>query len=105
MANLKLTKDEVKHVSGLAKLELTDKEIEKFLPQLSTIIDHISELQKVDTTNITPTSQTTGLENVFRDDTPSPNGSLTQEEAVNGSDKVHNGMFKVDAILKERTDK
>jgi aspartyl-tRNA(Asn)/glutamyl-tRNA(Gln) amidotransferase subunit C len=102
---VKLTKDEVKHVSQLAKLELTDKEIEKFLPQLSTIIDHISELQKVDTASVTPTSQTTGLENVFRDDTPNANGSLTQDEAISGSDKVHNGMFKVDAILKERTDK
>jgi aspartyl-tRNA(Asn)/glutamyl-tRNA(Gln) amidotransferase subunit C len=101
----KLTKNDVKHVSDLAKLELTDKEIEKFLPQLSTIIDHISELQKVDTTNVTPTSQTTGLENVFRDDTPSEKGRLTQDEAVSGSDKVYNGMFKVEAILKERTDK
>jgi aspartyl-tRNA(Asn)/glutamyl-tRNA(Gln) amidotransferase subunit C len=101
----KLTKADVTHVSKLAKLDLTDKEIEKFLPQLTTIIAHISELQKVDTSEVEPTSQTTGLENVYRDDTKQSGDSLTQDEAVSGSDKVYNGMFKVDAILTERTDK
>ena len=45
----KLTKSDVQHVADLAKLDLTEEEIKKFLPQLSEIVDHISELQKVDT--------------------------------------------------------
>lgn len=101
----KLSKSDVVHVSKLAKLELKDSEIEKFLPQLSKVIEHVGELQKVDTTKVEATSQTTGLENVYRDDSSDNSDSLTQDEAVSGSDNVYNGMFKVGAILTERTDK
>lgn len=103
MANL--TKDDVLHVANLAKLELTEDEIKKFTPQLSDIINRISELNKVDTSGVEPTSQTTGLENVYRDDAVDATKSFTQEQALSGSDKTYNGYFKVKAILSERTDK
>ncbi len=100
----KLTKADVRHVAELAKLDLTDDEIKKFLPQLSEIVNHISELSKVDTSGVEPTSQTTGLTDVFRDDEikPSP---LDQAAAISGTDKTYNGYFKVPAILSERSDK
>jgi aspartyl-tRNA(Asn)/glutamyl-tRNA(Gln) amidotransferase subunit C len=100
----KLTKANVLHVAKLAKLNLSDTEIKKFLPQLSSIVDHIGNLSSVDTMDIEPTSQTTGLTDVFRDDEVN-NKSLSQDEATSGSDKVHNGYFKVPAILEGRTDK
>ena len=100
----KLTKSDVQHVADLAKLDLTEDEIKKFLPQLSEIVDHISELQKVDTEGVTPTSQTTGLTNVLRDDVIKPS-SINQDEALSGTDNIYNGMFKVPAILEGRTDK
>lgn len=103
MANL--SKDEILHVAKLAKLELTDKEIEKFTPQLSKVIDYFGELAEVNTNDVEPTSQTTGLENIRREDKVKPDESLTQEEALSGSDKTHNGYFKVKAILEGRTDK
>ncbi len=99
-----LSKSDVIHVAKLAALKLTDAEIEKFLPQLSSIINFISELNEVDTTNTEPTSSTTGLSNVVRDD-EDIRPSLTQEEALSGTDNTYNGYFKVEAILSERSDK
>lgn len=102
---VKLTKQDVLHVAKLAKLDLTDSEIEKFTSQLSGVIDHFSELSEVDTEGTEPTSQTTGLENVYREDEVNVDRSLSQDDAVSGSDKIHNGYFKVKAILEGRTDK
>jgi aspartyl-tRNA(Asn)/glutamyl-tRNA(Gln) amidotransferase subunit C len=101
----KLTNTEVLHVAKLAKLNLSEEEIEKFTTQLSSVLDYINELNEVDTSNIEPTSQTTGLENVKRDDVYKTDHVLTQAEALAGSDKTHNGYFKVDAVLSGRTDK
>ena len=103
MANL--TKSDVLHVAKLAKLNLTDEEIEKFTPQLSQIIEYVGELSKVDTNNIDPTTQTTGLKDVLREDETSGEELLTQDEALSGTDSAHNGYFKVEAVLTERSDK
>lgn len=100
---VKLTREDILHVAKLAKLDITDSEIEKFTPQLSNVINYFSELQEVKTEGVEPTSQTTGLENVSRSD--NPEASLSQEDAISGNDKIHNGYFKVGAVLTERTDK
>ena len=96
---VKLTRADVLHVAKLAKLSLSDTEIVKFTSQLSTVVDYFSELSSIDTSNVEPTSQTTGLENVYREDVITNNQSLTQDEALSGSDKTYNGFFKVPAIL------
>ncbi len=101
----KLTHAEVLHVAKLANLEISEREIEKYSKQLSHVIDHISELSEVDTSSVEPTSQTTGLENVYRQDEVEGEKSFTQEQALSGTDKTYNGYFKVKAILSERTDK
>jgi len=100
----KLTKADVLHVAKLAKLDLTENEIKKFLPQLSNVIEHFSEMDKVDTSGVEPTSQTTGLENVFRGD-EIKESEITQDSALSGTDKNYNGYFKVPAILEGRTNK
>lgn len=94
----KLSVDEVKHIAKLSKLDLTSSELTKFQEQLSKIVDYISQLSEVDTSNIEPTSQTTGLENVFRVDEVKPT-NFSQEEALAGTEKTHNGYFVVDQIL------
>jgi aspartyl-tRNA(Asn)/glutamyl-tRNA(Gln) amidotransferase subunit C len=101
----KLTKADVQHVAKLANLTLTPGEVEKYTKQLSGVVDHISELSKVDTRDTEPTSQTTGLEDVYRQDEVKEENCLTQEQSLSGTDKIHNGYFKVKAILTERTDK
>lgn len=101
----KLSKADILHVAKLAKLNLTDDEIEKFSTQLSNIVSHFEELSSVNTQGVEPSSQTTGLENVYRTDEAKSTQSLSQDEALAGSDKIFNGYFKVGAILTERTDK
>lgn len=99
----KLKKEDVLHVAKLAKLDLSSQEIDKFTSQLSSVLDHFDELSQVETEDVAATSQTTGQENIARKDVAA--NSLTQDEALSGSEKIYNGYFKVDAILSERTDK
>lgn len=90
-------KIDVSHVAKLANLTLKPQELKKFTTQLSSILDYIGQLNKVDTKDVEPTSQVTGLENVTRKDEPQP--SLSQEEVLKNAKSKHNGMFKVKAIF------
>lgn len=88
----KLTKKDVIHVAELSNLALTDNEINKFLPQLTKILEFVGSLSEVDTKDIEPTSQTTGLVNRLREDVIDSTNSLKQDD-----------YFKVPAILSKRT--
>lgn len=100
---VKLTKKEVLHVAKLSNLILTDAEIKKLTPQLSMIVDFIGQLSEVNVKDVEPTSQTTGLTNVIREDKIISENILTQEQALSGTDNTFNGLFKVSAILENRT--
>ena len=87
-----LTKDEVKHVAKLANLPLTEAEEEqKYSEQLSKILEYIDQLNSVDTTNIEPTFNVSGQENVMRKDETEP--SLSQEAVLQNAPKQQNGSF------------
>ena len=90
-------KIDVTHVAKLANIPLNPQEKEKFEKQLGQIITYIEKLNEVDTKNVEPTSQVTGLENVTQEDEDRP--SLSQEEALSNTKSQHNGLFKVRAIL------
>ena len=92
-----LSKDLVKHVAKLANLPLSGEEEQKFAHQLGETIDYVNRLEEIDTKNIKPTSQVTGLENVFRDDVATP--SLSQAEVLKNAKSIYKGYFKVKAIL------
>lgn len=95
----KLTRGEVLHIAKLAKLKLTEKEINKFQKQLSDILSYIDMLNELDTSKIKPTLQVTGLENVFRKDELVD--CLSQGEALSGAKSKHNGYFKIKAIFEK----
>jgi aspartyl-tRNA(Asn)/glutamyl-tRNA(Gln) amidotransferase subunit C len=95
--NQKLSKEEVGHVAKLGGLTLTPKEVKRFQKQLSEILDYVEMLNKVSTEEVEPTSQVTGLENVFREDEIGP--SFPPKEVLQGSKNVHKGMFKIKRIL------
>lgn len=97
----KLTSNQILHTAKLAKLDLTQKEIKKFTHQLSAVIDLIDELSEVDTKNVEPTGQTTGLTNITRADQIKVEKCLTQDEAISGTDNTKNGYFEVPQILKK----
>lgn len=63
-----LSEDQVKHIARLGRLGLSDAEIKKFSTQLTDILRYVEILNEVDTKNIEPTSQVTGLQNVMRED-------------------------------------
>lgn len=87
----------VLHIAKLANLPLTDEETKKFEKQLSEVLQYIEKLNDVDTKNVIPTSQVTGLENVLRDDIAFP--SLPQDTALSNSKIVQNGFFRVKGVL------
>ena len=87
----------VSHTAKLASLPITPSEVKKFEKQLDETIDYVEELNEVNTENVEPTSQVTGLENVLSLDSAKP--SLSQEEALSNAKSRYNGFFKVDAIL------
>jgi aspartyl-tRNA(Asn)/glutamyl-tRNA(Gln) amidotransferase subunit C len=99
MLMAKLLASDTKHVANLAKLQLSDEEIEKFTKQLAKVLVHIEELEKVDVKNTTPTAQTTGLHNILRKDEIKPENMLTQDEALSGTENIVNGFIAVKKIL------
>lgn len=89
--------DEVKHLALLARLTLSTAELKKYQRQLLAILNFFSQLNQIDTSNINPTSQVTGLENVFAQDRIV--SSLTSEEALSSAQSKDNKYFKIKRIL------
>lgn len=98
---MKLSETQVEHVAKLAKLVLTSSEVKKLQQQLSQILDYVDILNQVETTGVEPTSQVTGLESVFREDEFGP--CLSKDEALSGAKSQEKGMFKVKAILTNKS--
>lgn len=84
-------------MAKLAKLDLTQEDLNKFQRQLSDIINFVDQLSAMDTKKVIPTSQVTGLENVFREDEVRP--SLSQQEVLANAKRKHKGYFLVDAVF------
>lgn len=94
-----LSIDKVKHIAKLANLIISEALFKKLTSQLSNILDLVGKLNEVDTKNVIPTSQVTGLTNIFREDSVEP--SLSQAEALSNAPRKHDGYIVVDAILEE----
>lgn len=92
-----LTRNQVKKVAKLANLPLTPEEEEKYSGQLSKTLDYFEQLDQVDTSNIEPTFNVTGQENVMREDTTS--ACLSQEEALLNAPKKKDTMFETKGVF------
>jgi aspartyl-tRNA(Asn)/glutamyl-tRNA(Gln) amidotransferase subunit C len=64
----KLTRDDVLHLAQLARISLSDDEVDEFSGELSAILQYVEMLSDVDVTGLKPTNQVTGLTNVMRED-------------------------------------
>lgn len=94
---MQLSQDEVRRIAELAKLDLTDAEIDLYAGQLSAILGYFERLQQVDTSQIPPTASVLPLHNVMRPDTPA--APLPVDEVLrNASDSV-GAQFRVSAVL------
>jgi aspartyl-tRNA(Asn)/glutamyl-tRNA(Gln) amidotransferase subunit C len=94
-----LSRDEVLHVARLARIGVTDADVERFQQQLSTILDNFAALNQIDTDGVDPTTHTLPLENVMAADEPAP--SLDPDEVLSNAPLQHDGYLRVRAVLDE----
>jgi aspartyl-tRNA(Asn)/glutamyl-tRNA(Gln) amidotransferase subunit C len=92
-----LTREEVQHVALLARLGLSDQELETLADQLSAILDHMRALNELDTSEIPPTAQVIPLRNVMRPDEPS--SSLPVEAVLQNAPRADGAYFRVPPVL------
>ena len=95
----KITKDEVKKVANLARLELNDHQIKNHAEQLEKILDYIKQLEKIDTCNVPCTTRAIEVINIFRKD-EKYNSDCTKELLELGPSRENN-YFKVPKIISE----
>jgi aspartyl-tRNA(Asn)/glutamyl-tRNA(Gln) amidotransferase subunit C len=95
----RISRDDVAHVAKLARLELTDDELELFTGQLADVLDHANDVAALDTSDVAPTAHPLPLSNVFRDDIPRP--CLDREEVLAQAPEAEGGRFRVPRILGE----
>lgn len=92
-----LTRDTVQNIAELAKLDLTDAEIELYREQLSHILDYAEMLTALDTDDIPPTASVLPINTVMRED--KIQGTLSPEKALSNAPDKEAQQFKVDAVL------
>lgn len=94
---MKLDREDVLHVAKLARVALTDDEIETFSTQLTEIISHFDVLNGVDTEGVEPTAHTLAIHNVFAEDVSRP--SLPRDEVLGLAPLTEDGYLRVRAVL------
>ena len=94
---MKLSREDVLHIARLARLGLTETEVDRFSEQLSNILENFEILQTVDTTDISPTAQSIALQNVLREDKVAD--SLPQSQILANAPQKEGNFFRVRAVL------
>ena len=92
-----LSRDEVARLADLARINLTEAELDHLAPQLSVILESVASIQGVAGDDVPPTSHALPLTNVFREDVVEP--CLTPEEALSGAPEQEQQRFAVPRIL------
>lgn len=97
ISRVTISRDEVEHVATLARLGLTEAEVELFGAQLGSILEHIQALSELDVAAIPPTAQVIPLVNVHRDDEARP--SLPREAVLANAPRQEDGYFRVAPVF------
>jgi aspartyl-tRNA(Asn)/glutamyl-tRNA(Gln) amidotransferase subunit C len=93
-----LTRDEILKLAQLARLSLTDDEVDEFRNELSAILAYVQQLQNVDVADLKPTTQVSGLTNVMRDDTLVDYG-IDRKDLLRNVPQVEDEMIKVKRMV------
>jgi aspartyl-tRNA(Asn)/glutamyl-tRNA(Gln) amidotransferase subunit C len=88
-----IDREQVLHVARLARLELSEEEVEVMASELSGILEHVDKISALDLTDVEPTSHVVALENVLREDEPRP--SLPRERVLEQAPDPAEGAFRV----------
>ena len=94
-----ISRDDVVHVARLARLDLTDDEVDRFTGQLAAVLEHAADVAALDTAGVAPTAHPLPLANVLRDDVPRP--GLDRAEVLAMAPAAEEGRFRVPRILGE----
>jgi aspartyl-tRNA(Asn)/glutamyl-tRNA(Gln) amidotransferase subunit C len=92
-----LSRADVAHVARLARLDVTEEELESFTIQLGAVLAHAADVEALDTSGVPPTAHPLVLVNVLRDDVPCE--SLDRDEVLAMAPDAHEGLFRVPRIL------
>ena len=95
----RITRDDVAHVADLARLTLTEDELERFTEQLAAVLEHARDVEALDTGGVPPTAHPLPLRNVLRDDVVRP--SLDRDEVLAAAPAAEDGRFCVPPVLGE----
>jgi aspartyl-tRNA(Asn)/glutamyl-tRNA(Gln) amidotransferase subunit C len=98
----RISRDDVVHVARLARLALTDDEIDLFTGQLGDILEHAAAVSALDTADVPPTSHPVPLENVLRPD--EPGACVDRDEVLAEAPAAEDGRFRVPRILDEASE-
>ncbi|HXX90588.1 MAG TPA: Asp-tRNA(Asn)/Glu-tRNA(Gln) amidotransferase subunit GatC [Acidimicrobiales bacterium] len=93
----RLTREDAAYVARLARLALTEDELDTYAEQLAAVLDHAAQVAALDTEGIAPTAHPLPLRNVLRPDEPRP--SLPRDEVLAAAPAVEDGRFRVPRIL------
>jgi aspartyl-tRNA(Asn)/glutamyl-tRNA(Gln) amidotransferase subunit C len=96
-SRVEISRDEVRHLADLARIDLDDAELDHLAPQLAVILESVASINGVAADDVPPTSHPLPLTNVFRPDVEAP--SLTPEQALSGAPAVEDQKFAVPRIL------
>ncbi len=95
----RITTEDVAHVAQLARLKLTDEELERFTEQLAAVLEHARDVEALDTEGVPPTAHPLPLRNVLREDRV--RDSLDRAEVLAAAPSVEADRFRVPRILGE----
>ena len=99
MAAPRISPEDVRHVARLARLALSDDELERMRAEMSAILDYMDKLRSLDTQGVEPTSHSIPLRNVMREDEPAPSSAL-DDMLANAPDR-DGDTFRVPRIIEE----
>jgi aspartyl-tRNA(Asn)/glutamyl-tRNA(Gln) amidotransferase subunit C len=88
-----IEREEVRHVARLARLALSDAEVDRMAIELAGVLDHIARIEQLDLEGVPPTSHVVAVENALRPDVPRP--SLPRERALESAPQVVDDGFAV----------
>lgn len=91
-----ISREDVEYVAALARLELTEREIQEYTEQLNSILDYAVMLERLDTDHVRPTAHAVPLYNVLREDQVGV--SISQEKVLNNAPDADEGFFRVPKI-------
>ena len=97
--NSRVTREEIAHLARLARLAVTDEELDLYAGQLSAVLDAVAQVQKAPVEDVPPTTHAVPMTNVFRPDVARP--SLPRDVVLAGAPAAEDGRFRVPRILGE----